>query len=365
MDKFKNIWDKAVEAFANISRRNKILAGSLAAVVVLGLVIGITASNLNRNSQPGLGFLGSGSSGSSDDTSERASALISDTNETISEQEAASKAAKESSSSQVASVSIGSSSSSGGGGGKSGSSSSVQPTTNPITTSHSSGSSVSVTSVDFSRNSVTLTVGHTYQLMANITPPNATNQSLSWTSTNSAVASVNSSGGITARKAGTALIRATNPDGQRDTCTVTVVAASGGGSSSSGGSGAKGISGVTLPSSPVDLHDQTKTFDGVATTLHPGPHCVDLGVNTSSVNMKYPKSDLIIKVYKDGALIKTDDADVIGTAYTTSTDTIGLSCYVDNGYWWLTPATYRFDCYAGAHLFETISFSVNELGFTS
>lgn len=352
MDKFKNIRDKAVEAFSNISRRNKILAGSLAAVVVLGLVVGITASNLNRNSHSGLGFLGSGSSGSSDDTSERASALISDTNETISEQEAASKAAKESSSSQVASVSIGSSSSSGGGGGKSGSSSSVQPTTNPITTSHSSGSSVSVTSVDFSRNSVTLTVGHTYQLVANITPPNATNQSLSWTSTNSAVASVNSSGGITARKAGTALIRATNPDGQRDTCTVTVVAASGGGSSSSG----------SISGSPSSIPNKTEDIDSTECTVLPAYHAVTLKIDVSGTS-KTPGT-LILKIFENGSLYLTLEPDPISSGDTMDSVSFGLDNYISNGYRWIKPASYRVECYNNSAQFKTINFSVNEHGFT-
>lgn len=95
---------------------------------------------------------------------------------------------------------------------------------------------VAVTSVDFNRRSLSLTVGATAQITANITPANATDKSLSWTSTNAGVATVDSNGNVKAVGAGTAYVRATNSDGQRDTCTVTVSSGSTGGSGKSGGS---------------------------------------------------------------------------------------------------------------------------------
>jgi hypothetical protein len=67
-----------------------------------------------------------------------------------------------------------------------------------------------------------LKIGATYQLTPKITPTNATDKAVTWTTTNAAAATVTSSGLVTAKAAGTALVRATNADGQRDTCTVTI-----------------------------------------------------------------------------------------------------------------------------------------------
>lgn len=95
---------------------------------------------------------------------------------------------------------------------------------------------VPVTSVDFSSRYVTLRNGATYQLAAKITPVNATDKSLTWTTSNSLIATVDSNGVVTGKSAGKAYIRATSTNGQRDTCTVTVTSGSGytGGSGKSG-----------------------------------------------------------------------------------------------------------------------------------
>ncbi|MFT9077313.1 Ig-like domain-containing protein [Ethanoligenens sp.] len=81
---------------------------------------------------------------------------------------------------------------------------------------------VPVTSVDFNHRSLTLSIGASSRITANITPDSASDRTLAWTSTNNAVATVDQSGNVKAVGVGTASIRATNPDGQRDTCTVTV-----------------------------------------------------------------------------------------------------------------------------------------------
>jgi len=70
-----------------------------------------------------------------------------------------------------------------------------------------------------------LAVGETRQLSATVQPTTATNKSVSWTSNNTAVATVNSSTGVvTAVSAGTARITITTADGGKtDYCDVTVV----------------------------------------------------------------------------------------------------------------------------------------------
>ena len=83
---------------------------------------------------------------------------------------------------------------------------------------------VPVTSIALNTSSASLKVGDTKQLSATVSPSNATDKSVSWSSSNSSVASVNSSGLVTAKGAGTATItcRANDGSGVQATCNVTV-----------------------------------------------------------------------------------------------------------------------------------------------
>ncbi len=84
-------------------------------------------------------------------------------------------------------------------------------------------STVSVTGVTLDKTSANLTVGETLTLTATVTPTNATNKNVTWTSSNTSVATV-SNGVVTAKAAGTATITVTTADGGKTTtCTVTVV----------------------------------------------------------------------------------------------------------------------------------------------
>ncbi|MBR2315259.1 MAG: Ig-like domain-containing protein [Clostridia bacterium] len=83
---------------------------------------------------------------------------------------------------------------------------------------------VKVTSVDLDRNSMSLTPGKTYTLSYDISPSNATNKDVTWKSSDTSVATVSSSGKVTAVAVGSAVITATAKDGsgEKDTCRVTV-----------------------------------------------------------------------------------------------------------------------------------------------
>jgi hypothetical protein len=68
-----------------------------------------------------------------------------------------------------------------------------------------------------------MSVGDTQTLTATITPSNATNQSVTWSSSNTSVVMVSTSGVVTAKAAGSATITVTTSDGGKTaTCAVTV-----------------------------------------------------------------------------------------------------------------------------------------------
>ena len=85
---------------------------------------------------------------------------------------------------------------------------------------------ISVTGVTLDKTSLSMTVGDTQTLTATVNPSNATDKSVTWSSDNTSIATVSSSGVITAKAAGTAKITVkTNDGGKTATCTVTVKAA--------------------------------------------------------------------------------------------------------------------------------------------
>lgn len=86
---------------------------------------------------------------------------------------------------------------------------------------------VPVTSVSVSPTSVSIAKGSTTTLTASVSPSNATNKTVIWSSSNTAVASVNSSGVVTGGAAGTATITATSQENStiKATCAVTVTEA--------------------------------------------------------------------------------------------------------------------------------------------
>ena len=88
---------------------------------------------------------------------------------------------------------------------------------------------VNVTGVTLAQTEGVLTVGETLTLTATIAPANATDKSVTWTSSDASVATVDANGVVTARGLGTATITATATNGTADTsddltttCAVTV-----------------------------------------------------------------------------------------------------------------------------------------------
>ncbi|UXX79802.1 discoidin domain-containing protein [Reichenbachiella carrageenanivorans] len=102
-------------------------------------------------------------------------------------------------------------------------------------------SSVSVTGVSVSPSSASITVGGTQQLSATVIPSNATNQNVTWSTSNGSVATVNSNGLVSAQGVGSATITATTQDGGHTDATAITV--------TSGGSSNLALNGTATQSS--------------------------------------------------------------------------------------------------------------------
>ena len=80
---------------------------------------------------------------------------------------------------------------------------------------------IPVSSVSLDKTELTLKAGATETLTATVNPDNATNKKVSWSSSNTSIAKVDSYGKVTAVKEGTATITA-DVEGKKATCTVSV-----------------------------------------------------------------------------------------------------------------------------------------------
>ena len=170
---------------------------------------------------------------------------------------------------------------------------------------------VSVTGVSLNKTSMSMTIGDTQTLTATITPSNATDKSVTWSSNNTSVASVSSSGIVTAKAAGTATITVkTNDGGKTATCTVTVTAAK-----------------VTVTSVSLNKTSMSMTVGDTQTltaTVLPS-NADDKSVSWSSSNSS------VASVSASGIVT----ANVVGTATITVTTNDGgktASCLVSVGY---------------------------------
>ncbi|MDR0509274.1 MAG: Ig-like domain-containing protein, partial [Candidatus Methanoplasma sp.] len=82
---------------------------------------------------------------------------------------------------------------------------------------------IAVTGVTLDKNTITLAIGGTYAFTATVSPSDATNKSIKWSSSNKAVATVDENGVVTAVGTGQITLSATTTDGNfRAFCTVKV-----------------------------------------------------------------------------------------------------------------------------------------------
>ncbi len=82
---------------------------------------------------------------------------------------------------------------------------------------------VAVTEISLNRTSLELIKGDTFNLIATIKPDNATDQTVTWKSSDRAVATVSENGEVTAVAVGTATIYASSSNGLTAECAVTVI----------------------------------------------------------------------------------------------------------------------------------------------
>lgn len=99
----------------------------------------------------------------------------------------------------------------------------VHQTMFPLAISASAATAVKVKTLKLSASKVTITVGKTYTIKSKMTPSDATNQKLSYSSSDSKIAKVSSKGVVTAVKEGTATITVKTTDKSNLSAKLTVV----------------------------------------------------------------------------------------------------------------------------------------------
>jgi hypothetical protein len=160
---------------------------------------------------------------------------------------------------------------------------------------HVPGQTIPVTGVELNPSTLSIEKGNTYQLIANVLPENATNKSVTWKSSNTAIATVDESGLVPAIAKGTATITVTTKDGEfTANCAVTVTETP------------ISVTSVSLNQHNINL-EETETYQLIATVL---PE------NATNKNVTWESSDTNIATVDENGWVT---AIVKGTATITVT----------------------------------------------
>jgi uncharacterized protein YjdB len=171
-----------------------------------------------------------------------------------------------------------------------------------------SGSPVSVTGVSLNKSTTTIAAGGTEILRATITPANATNQDLEWSSNNTSVATV-TDGIITGKAAGTATITVTVGDKTAE-CVVTVI-----GTQTPGGLAAYlGMLSSLINHDVAVVVTSTSEFSTIKTALNNSPS-------------KYVKLHLIGSVASISSSAFSSCSTLVGVVIPSSITSIGNSAF--------------------------------------
>ena len=162
------------------------------------------------------------------------------------------------------------------------------------------------TGIDLNKTSMTLALGQTTSLVATVSPSNATDQSVVWTTSNENVASV-VDGKVVAKAKGTANIKATSKNGHTKSCKITVLSAE----------EAKRATKVELDKTSLHLYEYGTEY----LTATVSPETADPSVEWTSSNPE------VATVDNDGKVT----AVAAGTATITATANSGVkaTCEVD------------------------------------
>ena len=172
-----------------------------------------------------------------------------------------------------------------------------------------SNMAVSVTGITILPTTLSLAPTQTLQLVATVTPSNATNKTLSWTSLNPSIATV-SNGVVTAVAVGSATIRASSTDGSNVSATAVITVAS----------ASISVTGVSLSQTSATLHP-TNTLALTATISPSNATNKSIAWSSNSANATVNSSGLVTAVSVGTATIKvtTLNGSFIATCLVTVT----------------------------------------------
>ena len=146
---------------------------------------------------------------------------------------------------------------------------------------------VAVSSISLNKTSTSIEEGKTETLTATISPAEATDKSVTWTSSDPSVATVDASGVVTAVAAGEATITAEASNGLNATCTVT----------------------VTAPAAPSLL---SLTIGGYATIYYAAGETWGQAISRhSSENARWSYEDGFMVYYNDSFLVNMDSDETV------------------------------------------------------
>lgn len=172
---------------------------------------------------------------------------------------------------------------------------------------------VKVTKINLDKSAVTVRVGSTEQLTATVEPAGAANKNVTYTSSDSTIASVSAGGLITGVKAGTCTITATAADGSGVTATCAVIVA-------------QSVTGLTLSPSSISLAPSGSA------TLTP----VITPSDATNKNVTYTSSNTSIAVVSNtGLVIGQNEGVAVITAVSVDNPAVIATCTVTVG----TPVT--------------------------
>ena len=169
---------------------------------------------------------------------------------------------------------------------------------------------IPVSGITLNETSTSISVGNSEKLIATVTPENATNRRVTWTSSNENVATVDANGTVKALAAGTTAITATAADGsgKSATCTVTVTGGTtpsqpGGGGSSGGGGGS------SSPSNHPVKAEVSKDPDGSVSLSKTSAAKGDKVTITVKPERHYEVDEVIVRDSKGKQLAVKDNGD--------------------------------------------------------